>query len=84
MLQRQGPAYYQDPRFGMAVAAVAAGGYGSIYRDPFQPVSQPTSISCPFQMSKNVCHILPRLYFLAEQAIPIPHVMCSSILAGWI
>ena len=39
ILTRQGPAYYSDPRFGMAVAAVAAGGYGSIYRDPFQPVS---------------------------------------------
>ncbi|XP_053376289.1 nuclear receptor corepressor 1-like isoform X2 [Mercenaria mercenaria] len=37
---RPGPAYYQDPRYGMAVAAVAAGGYGSIYRDPFQPTSQ--------------------------------------------
>ncbi|WAR02829.1 hypothetical protein MAR_009387, partial [Mya arenaria] len=36
MLQRQSAAYYQDPRYGMTVAAVA-GGFSNIYRDPFQP-----------------------------------------------
>ena len=61
---RAGPSFYQDPRYGMAVAAVAAGGYGSIYRDPFQPT---VSVSCIYIVYKILdIHSLAHYLFTCQ------------------